>query len=148
MVEERYRVYNRCKHAIGVQLMNNMQLNIKPGSFQMLTAADILYIESICGTMKFFTQKMLVPVGADNKPIPLETLGMAEDTDASVHMNDDEITAMLKKPVNQVKAWLANIEDPAELHAIYLAAKQMDISSSKLKMLSEKMPEKDWLSQE
>ena len=48
MMEEMYRVNNRCKHDIGVTLMNGMQYNIKAGSFQMLSAMDIQYIESIC----------------------------------------------------------------------------------------------------
>ena len=148
MTEERYRVYNRCKHAIGVQLMNGMQLNIKPGSFQLLTASDILYIESICGSSKFFSQKMLEPVDASNMPMTLDAFGLAPDTNVPVHMNDDDIAAMLKKPVNQVKAWLSNIDDPAELHAIYLVARQMDLTTSKLKLLREKIPEKDWLSHE
>ena len=63
----------------------------------------------------------------------------------AVHMNDDEISAMLKKSVKQVEAWLENIEDPAELHAIYLKAKEMDLSAAKLKILTAKMPTKDFL---
>lgn len=58
MFEENYRVYNRCKHDIGVSLMNGMQTNIKAGSFKVLTVDDIQYIESICNGTKFFSSKM------------------------------------------------------------------------------------------
>lgn len=148
MNEISYRVYNRCKHAIGVKLMNGVHVNIKPGSFRLLTASDILYIESVCGSIKFFAQKMLVPYDAENKIVALENIGLYEDPDVVKHMTDDEITAMLKKSQAQVKAWLSDITDPAELHAIYLVAKTMDISASKLRLLNEKMPNKAWLDSE
>lgn len=60
-------------------------------------------------------------------------------------MNDNEISSMLKKSVKQIETWIENIEDPAELHAIYLQAKEMDLSAAKLKVLSAKMPSKDFL---
>lgn len=39
-----YRVYNKCKYDIGLNLANNnMQVNIIPGSFRPLSADDILF---------------------------------------------------------------------------------------------------------
>ena len=61
MTEQYYRVWNRCKHTIGVQLLNGRSLAIKPNSFQLLSMADIQYIESICRTVRYFSSKMLVP---------------------------------------------------------------------------------------
>ena len=145
MTERYYRVWNRCKHNIGVQLLNNRSMTIRPGSFQLLSAEDILYIESICATVRYFASKMLVPTDEHGNEIDLATIGVPSFGDEAVHMNDEEITAMLKKPVKQFEAWLNNIEDPAELHAIYMNAKEMDLSSAKLKLLSAKMPSKDWL---
>lgn len=148
MTEQYYRVLNKCKYSIGVQLMSGIQVNIKPGSFQMLTGSDILYIESICVNEKYFSQKMLIPVDNAGNPVPLESLGMPEDPDAPKHMTDNEIIAMLKKPAKQIEAWLNDISDPAELHAIYTVAKDADVTKAKLQVLSAKMPEKDWLDQE
>lgn len=148
MTEQYYRVLNKCKYSIGVQMMNGIAVNIKPGSFQMLTGSDILYIESICGSEKFFSQKMLVPVDNAGNPVPLESLGMPEDPDVPKHMTDDEIVAMLKQPVKKLEAWLENISDPAELHAIYMVAKDADVTKAKLQVLSNKMPDKDWLDRE
>lgn len=148
MTEQYYRVLNKCKYSIGVQLMNGIQVNIKPGSFQMLTASDILYVESICVSEKYFSQKMLVPVDNMGNPVSLESLGMPEDPDVPKHMSDDEIMAMLKKPVKQMEAWLADINDPAELHSIYMVAKNSDVTKAKLQILSDKMPDKDWLGRE
>lgn len=93
MMEESYRVYNRCKHDIGVVQMNGLQSNIKAGSFKMMSAMDIQYIESICNDTKFFASKMLVAVDKDGKDVDFEKIGIYVDEDTQVHMNDDEITA-------------------------------------------------------
>lgn len=62
MTQHYYKVYNRCKHLIGVELLNGRTLSIRPGSFQLLSHEDILYIESRCRTVRYFSSKMLVPV--------------------------------------------------------------------------------------
>lgn len=142
--EELYRVYNRCNYDIGVKTLNGMFLNIKAGSFQMLSANDILYVESICRRTKYFSAKMLVPVDENGNDIALDQLGLHKDEDQPEHMNNDEINAMLKKSNKQIEAWIKNIEDPAELHAIYMIAKDADISTAKLKILHDKMPDKEW----
>ena len=141
----RYRVYNRCKYNIGVVLQNGISCNIKAGGFQMMTADDMAFIESNCANVKFFSQKMLVPVDAAGKELELDKLNIPDDPDAPAHMNDDEITAALKMPVKKMEEWLKKIEDPAELHAVYTVAKEIDLPASKLKILSSRMPEKDWL---
>lgn len=143
--EQRFRVYNKCKYDIGVKTINGMNLNIKAGSFQLLTVNDILFIESMCRANKFFSAKMLVIVDDTGKEIALETIGLAKDESVQEHMSDNEIYAMLKKNNKQIEAWLSNIDDKAELHNIFMVAKTADISSSKLKILHDKMPDKDWL---
>lgn len=145
MFEGNYRVYNRCKHDIGVSLMSGMQTNIKAGSFKVLSVDDIQYIESICNGTKFFSSKMQVAVDKEGKDVPFEKIGIYEDDNVTPHMNDDEITAQLRKSVKQIEAGLQHIEDPAELHAIYMVAKNMDLPASKLKILKAKIPAKEWL---
>lgn len=142
--DQRYRVFNKCKYDIGVQTLNGLHMNIRAGSFQMLTANDILYIESICVHRKFFSEKMLVAVDETGKELDLNTLGIVKDESTPVHMTDIEISAMLKKTAKQIEAWLENIDDPAELHAIYEVAKKADITSAKMKILHDKMPDKEW----
>lgn len=145
MMEEMYRVNNRCKHDIGVCQMNGMQYNIKAGSFQMLSAMDIQYIESICNNTKYFASKMLVAVDKDGKDVDFEKIGIYVEEDTPVHMNDNEISALLRKSAKQIEAGLSDIDDPAELHAIYMVAKDMDLPASKLKVLKAKIPAKEWL---
>lgn len=118
---------------------------IRPGSFQLMSMADIQYVESICRTIRYFSSKMLVPTDEKGNDLDLSELGVTVYSDTAVHMNDDEISAMLKKSAKQIEAWLENIEDPAELHAIFLKAKDLDLSAAKLKILSAKMPSKNFL---
>ena len=145
MTETLYRVYNRCKHDIGVMKQNGIGVNIKAGGFQMLSANDIAFIESNCANVKYFSQKMLVPVDDDGNDVPLRQVHIPEYDEAFVHMNDAEITAALKGSLKKIEEWLNNIDDPAELHAIYKVAQELDLPASKLKLLSSKMPNKDWL---
>ena len=145
----RYRVYNRCHHAIGVYVNNGQQsLNIKPGSFAVLSVNDILYIESICNRKKFFSAKMLVPVDDSGKDLTLEEIGGFTDTSTEIHYDADEIKANLKKPYAAFKSWISKIEDPVEIHAIWETGKDMDLPASKLKLLQAKMPNKDLLDDE
>lgn len=141
--EPTYKVCNRQKYDIGVRLDNGRQYNIKPGSFALLTATDIQYIESICTKRKFFASHMLEVEDKAGNVIDLENLNIVDDPAEHV-LTDDEITAALKKSVKQVENWLADIDDPVELHAIYTVATGMDLPTSKLKVLRAKMPEKDW----
>lgn len=143
--DERLRVYNRCQFDIGVKLLNGIGVSIKPGSFQVLSVNEILYIESICARRKLFASKLLVPVDAEGKDIAFEDLGLYPDEESSPHLNDAEIESLLKQSVKKVEAWLEKVDDPVELHAVYKVAKNMDLPSSKLKLLSTKMPEKEWL---
>ena len=143
----KFRAYNRCKFDIGVTTAEGRQYNIKPGSFTLLTVDDINYIDSICQKKKLFATGMLEVVDSDGKVIPPEKVGIAKTEDDHGILSDEEITAALKKSVKAMEAWLSTIDDPVELHAIYKVASEMDLPASKLKILSAKMPNKDWLDQ-
>lgn len=147
--DQRLRVWNRCKYDIGVTTTSGIQMNIRAGGFQVLSVNDILYIESVCRGKKFFSSKMLVAMGDDGKELSLEELGGYADEQSAPHMSDEEIKTMLsKKSAKAIEAWLQEIEDSEELHAIFEVAKKMDLPSSKLKVLNNKMPTKNWLAEE
>ena len=147
--DARYRVYNRCSHAIGVYVNNGQQsLNIKPGSFAVLSVNDILYIESICNHRRFFSAKMLVPVDDSGKELSLEEVGGFTDESVEVHHNSKEIESNLNKSFAAFKSWISKIEDPVELHEIWEVGKGMDLPASKLKVLKAKMPNRDLLEEE
>jgi hypothetical protein len=148
MSDIRYRVKNMCRYDIGVRLTNGLSIMIAAGSFQMMTADDIAYVESICTVNKFFSQRMLVPYDSNGNEVPLDKLGMYVAEDTTQHLDDADIIAMLKQSPKKIEAWLADINDPAELGAISAVAKTMDLTASKLKVINAKMPYNDILEDE
>ena len=148
MSELRYRVTNMCKYDIGVTLPNGISVSIPSGGFQMLTADDIAYIESICVVNKFFSKRMLVPFNSLNEEVPLEKLGMYSIEDEEKHVTDEEIMTMLKMPIKKLEVALDAITDPAELHAIAEIGLSLDLPNSKMKLLASKIPNLDMLESE
>lgn len=144
----RYRVKNMCRYDIGVKLTNGLSIMIAAGSFQMMTADDIAYVESICTVNKFFSKRMLVPYDAEGNEVPLDKMGMIVSEDEVPHLEDDTICAMLKQSPKKIETWLAEINDPAELDAISTVAKTMDLTASRLKVINAKMPHNDILDTE
>lgn len=148
MSELRYRVKNMCKYDVGVTLPNGISVSIPSGGFQMLTADDIAYIESICVVNKFFSKRMLVPFNSEGEEVQLEKLGMYSFEDEEKHIADDEIVTMLKMPIKKLEAALDAITDPAELHAIAEVGLKLDLPNSKMKLLASKIPNLDMLETE
>lgn len=142
--DKKLRVYNRCKYDIGVNLMSGQQANIIAGSFIKISVDDILYIEST-SKRKVFSAKMLVAVDENDKDVSLDELGGFNDAYATPHLSDEEIIEKLNKSAKSISAWLQEIEEPEELHAIFEVAKSLDLQASKLKVIQQKMPTKDVL---
>ena len=140
-----FRVYNQCNYDIGVTLPSGQKPSIRKGSFQPLTVNDILYIESIAKKRRPFSSGELAIISEDGKRLTLEEVGGFTDTYTVKHYDKAEIMANLKKSAKAVEAWLKEIEDPAELHAILEVADEMDLAASKMKILQEKMPGIDLL---
>lgn len=140
----RVKVFNKCKYNIGVNLLNGIQILIRPNSFQIMSVDDILYIESTFPDKKFFSSRKLIAVDNVNKEVDLSEYGFSLPSDEQ-HKQDDEIVAMLKNGPKKIEAWLENITDESELHNIYLVAKDQDLPASKLKVLAAKIQDKDWL---
>ena len=88
---------------------------------------------------------MLVAVDENGKDVELEELGGYPDPYSTPHLNDEEIVDKLGKSAKAIAAWLQDIEEPEELHAIFEVAKTLDLPASKLKVIQAKMPSKDVL---
>lgn len=145
MEVERYRVINKCKFDIGVTLENGQNVIIKAGSFQLLKADDIAYIESICAHVKYFAKRWLVACDTKGNEVSLEQLGAYIEEDPHPHLSDEEIQKLLKKPAKQIKAYLEAVEDPFELHAIADVGSKMNLTADKIKVIQEKVPNMDLL---
>ena len=74
-------------------------------------------------------------------------MGFIESETAPV-LDADEIRKRLAMRPNQIKAWLDGIAEPYLLDAVYDVAMTMDLPASKLQLLQERMPEKEFIQTE
>ena len=139
---EKIRVYNPRKYTIGVILQNGAERSILPGSFALLSKDDIEYLASIAPTL-FEGEKQL---RLDDRNLAVD-LGFIESVDQPV-LDDEEIRKNLGQRVSSVKAWLDSIHEAYLLDAICDVAAQMDLPVSKLQLLQERMPSREFLTAE
>lgn len=140
----RIKVYNKCEYIIGLTLLNGVQIAVRPNSFQIITVDDMLFIESTWPNKKIFSGRKLVPVDNAGKEIDLSEYGFVLPEEEQ-HKSEDEVIAMLKNGPKKIEAWINGIDDEAELHHIYMVAKEQDLPASKLKVLAAKIKDRDWL---
>jgi len=144
-----FRVANKCKYDIGVPLMNGQDVNIPTGSaYIRLSVDDILRIEGMCRKRRVFSAGMLVPMTDDGKELTLEEIGGYTDSytqENQKHLSDEEILQYIKKPNKVFEAWVNKIEDLPELESVIALAKANDVSTSKMKILQARVPDRDLL---
>lgn len=133
---------NRRKFAVGLILQNGSERSVMPGSFVMLSRDEIEYLASIAPTL-FEGEKMLQ---LEDRAVAVE-MGFIESAEQPV-MDEEEIRKRLSQRVPQLKAWLATVQEGYLLDAICDVADKMDLPASKLQLLQERMPERNFLSNE
>lgn len=100
---KRYKVENKNRFAVGIQLQNPYrEQNIGPSSFALLTIDEIAYIASIS---KLFTRGMLT---VDDQYV-LETIGLVEKNNNII--SDKEIENLLKGNFTTMKKGLEQLTE-------------------------------------
>lgn len=139
---EKIRVYNDRKYAIGLVMPNGVEHAIRSGSFALLSRDDIEYAASIAPAL-FMGEKQL---RLEDRALAAQ-LGFIE-SEQSEMFDTDAITRKLNQRGPQVKAWLERITEPYLLDAICDVAAGMDLPASKLQLLQERMPDREFLRDE
>lgn len=138
-MSDKLRVYNDRPYDIGAVLLNGQSVNIKSGSFTLLSEDDIAFIESQCAYNKklFGTGKLRIDKATEEK---IDEIGIVK-SEENFHISIDEIEKKLLGGIANLKKWLATIQDKAYLFEIYTIAKSLDLSTSKMKALKDILPE-------
>lgn len=139
---DKTRVYNQRKYSIGLVLQNGLEYTIKPGSFALLTCDEIEYLASIAPAL-FEGEKQL---RLEDRALATQ-LGFVECAQAE-SLDAEAIRKHLSQRAPQVKAWLDGVREPYLLDAICDVAAEMDLPASKLQLLKERMPNREFIREE
>ena len=132
-------VYNRNAFDVGIRKPDGTSMNIRHGSFVILTENEINWLMSECD---LFTRGLLQL----DEPYQYIISRMGIDPKENVFaMTDDEIKTRLNASAKKVEEWLKTINDPIALDKICKVADGMDLNKSKLQIIQNKMPERDVL---
>ncbi len=145
---EKMKLVNPQKFDVGVRTQDRpMGMNIKAGSFVLVSKDDISYISSISnviqrGLLRF---ENLSEDKEDTAHEMAVSLGI--DTENDPHFADDEeIKKHLALSAKKMEEWLDKITEPFVLDRVYQVAMAQDnLTATKLKILKSKMPNKDFI---
>ena len=136
---EKTRVYNQRKYDVGLLLQNGSERVIHSGSFTLLSRDDIEYLISIAPAL-FEGEKQL---SIEDRALAVQ-LGVIDSAQAE-QMDAETIRKKLGLRAGQLKTWLDGIAEPYLLDAIYDVAMTMDLPASKLQLLQERMPDREFI---
>ena len=136
---DKTRVYNQRTYSIGLILPNGAERVIHPGSFALLARDEIEYLASIAPSL-FDGEKQL---RLEDRALAAQ-LGFVDDAQAET-LDAEAIRKRLSQRVPQVRVWLEGVTEPYLLDAIYDVAAEMDLPASKLQLLKERMPEREFI---
>lgn len=136
---EKTRVYNQRKYAVGLILQNGAERVVHPGSFILLSRDEIEYLASIAPAL-FDGEKQL---RLEDRALAMQ-LGFVDDAQAET-LDADVIRKKLNQRAPQLRAWLDGVAEPYLLDAICDVAAEMDLPASKLQLLQERMPGREFL---
>lgn len=134
------RIYNPQKFTVGIVTQSNPAgIAIKPGSFAIISEDDVAYI----GSVSTVFQRGVLRLNEENNDL---LLGMGIDAKTDPNYYDDEdIRKKLAGSAKSLTEWLNNVHEEYILDKIFDIAKEMNLPASKIKVLSAKMPNRDFL---
>lgn len=137
---EKIKLMNPQKFDVGIITQENkIGVNIKAGSFTLVTPDDIAYLASISDVFR----RGILKVEEKNIEV-MQEAGIDQQNDPNF-ITDEEIQKKLSGTVKKMKEWLATIEEGYILDRIYDVAMNMNLSLDKVKALNEKMPDRKFL---
>lgn len=136
---ERVRVRNTTNYDIGLMTMNGFGYNIKPGSFIAMNRDDVEYCMSIAP--RLFTPPSRLVVEDEELS---QIVGINNYKEATY--SDADLQKVLKGTAAKLKEFLEkNREEEHIVERICRMAKTSDLAASKIKVLQEFLPQRDFM---
>lgn len=134
--ETRVRIFNTRAYNIGAVLLNGHDFFSKPGTMNVITVDDVVYIDSV---YPYFRTGELIIKDNYNKPVSLEDVGIYTDS-GYIAPSEEEITSILKGTIKKIEAWLTDLKDSGRLDKnlaidIGTVAGKLDLPNSKIKAI-------------
>lgn len=136
---DRVRVRNTTPYDIGVMTQNGLGYNIKAKLFLMLNREDVEYIMAIAPKLFSHPAQLVVEDEELTQAAGIETVKEAAYDDATIEK-------ILKGSASKLKTFVE--ENKKNLHVLEmlcLASAEMDLPVSKVKVLQEVMPQRDFM---
>lgn len=136
---DRVRVRNMTPYDIGVMTQNGLGYNIKAKLFVMLNREDVEYIMAIAPKLFAQPAQLVVEDEELTQAVGIESVKEAAYTDA-------DIDKVLKGSVAKLKTFVE--DNKKNLHVLEMlcqASSDMDLPVSKVKVLQEAMPQRDFM---
>ena len=140
-MEDKIILRNPQKFDVGIVTLEKPQgVSVKAGSFVVVNQNELNYLASICTLL----QDGILMVDEDHADGFMQQLGVDPATDTHF-MKDEDIKKKLGGTVKKMKEWLETVAAGHVLERIYDIAVTMNLSADKLKVLAEKMPDKEFI---
>lgn len=137
VMTDKVKIRNTTTYDIGLKALNGIEYNIKPGLFARMDRDDVEYNMSLAPSL-FQAPAQLV--------VEDEELNDMMGIDATVEICDKAtVEKYLKGSAAKLKSWLTDNAKPNVLEMVYIVAKTMDLPGSKIKILQEFMPNRDFI---
>lgn len=134
---DKVRVRNVSTYDIGIRAINGIEHNIKAGLFIPMNRDDVEYNMALAPKLFEAPPQLIVED---------EELNNIMGVDVASEICDKAVAEKyLKGAANKLKAWLTENNKPNVLEVVFKTAKEMDLPASKIKILQEFMPNRDFM---
>lgn len=143
---DRIKLSNPHKFDVGIKTQDKpMGMNIKAGSFVLVSEDDVNYI----ATISTLLQRGVLRI--ENSAEAKEDVASDIQTALGIHesdphfADDEDIRKHLSATPKKIEEWLGTVTEPFMLDRIYDIAMSMDLTSLRMAKLKEKMPDRFFL---
>lgn len=136
---DRVRVRNTTTYDIGLTTMTGFGYNIKPGLFIVMNREDVEYCMALAPRLFEAPARLVVEDAELSQVVGIDDVKQATPSDA-------ELTKILKGSASKLKEYIEkNKANEHILERLARLAKAADLPASKIKVMQEALPQRDFI---